>query len=86
MRYGIDAKLFDWLDEITAECPRKQAGRDRAQRRERRTDRNMVHVGWEVSEFETWKRKAGDERQAHVHHRDEIASHASRFLKIQCNL
>jgi hypothetical protein len=26
MRYGIDAKLFDWSDEITADCPRKQAG------------------------------------------------------------
>jgi hypothetical protein len=25
MGYGIDAKLFDWLDEITADCPRKQA-------------------------------------------------------------
>jgi hypothetical protein len=25
MRYGIDAKLFDWSDEITANCPRKQA-------------------------------------------------------------
>jgi hypothetical protein len=25
MRYGIDAKLFDWLDEITADCPSKQA-------------------------------------------------------------
>jgi hypothetical protein len=25
MRYGIDAKLFDWSDEITADCPRKQA-------------------------------------------------------------
>jgi hypothetical protein len=25
MRYGIDAKLLDWLDEITADCPRKQA-------------------------------------------------------------
>jgi hypothetical protein len=24
-RYGIDAKLFDWTDEITADCPRKQA-------------------------------------------------------------
>ena len=24
-RYGIDAKLFDWFDEITADCPRKQA-------------------------------------------------------------
>jgi hypothetical protein len=24
-RYGIDAKLFDWSDEITADCPRKQA-------------------------------------------------------------
>jgi hypothetical protein len=23
-RYGIDAKLFDWSDEITANCPRKQ--------------------------------------------------------------
>jgi hypothetical protein len=26
MRYGIDAKLFDWFDEITADGPRKQAG------------------------------------------------------------
>jgi len=25
LRCGIDAKLFDWLDEITADCPRKQA-------------------------------------------------------------
>ena len=25
MRYGIDAKLFDWSDEIVADCPRKQA-------------------------------------------------------------
>ena len=25
MRDGIDAKLFDWLDEITADYPRKQA-------------------------------------------------------------
>ena len=25
MRYGIDAKLFAWSDEITADCPRKQA-------------------------------------------------------------
>ena len=24
-RYSIDAKLFDWSDEITADCPRKQA-------------------------------------------------------------
>jgi hypothetical protein len=24
-RYGIDAKLFTWSDEITADCPRKQA-------------------------------------------------------------
>ena len=24
-RYGIDAKLFDWTDEITADRPRKQA-------------------------------------------------------------
>jgi hypothetical protein len=24
-RCGIDAKLFDWSDEITADCPRKQA-------------------------------------------------------------
>jgi transcription elongation factor Elf1 len=23
--YGIYAKLFDWSDEITADCPRKQA-------------------------------------------------------------
>ena len=25
MRYGIDAKLFEWFDEITADCPRTQA-------------------------------------------------------------
>ena len=25
MRYGIDEKLFAWSDEITADCPRKQA-------------------------------------------------------------
>jgi hypothetical protein len=25
MRYGIDAKLFDWSEEITADCQRKQA-------------------------------------------------------------
>jgi hypothetical protein len=24
-RYGIDGELFDWSDEITAECPPKQA-------------------------------------------------------------
>ena len=24
-RYGIDAKLFDWMDDITADCPRKRA-------------------------------------------------------------
>ena len=24
-RYGIDTKLFDWSDEITADCPRRQA-------------------------------------------------------------
>jgi hypothetical protein len=24
-RYGLDAKLFDWSDEITANFPRKQA-------------------------------------------------------------
>jgi hypothetical protein len=24
-RYGIDAKLFEWSDEITADRPRKQA-------------------------------------------------------------
>jgi hypothetical protein len=24
MRYGIDAKLFEWSDEITGDCPRKQ--------------------------------------------------------------
>jgi hypothetical protein len=23
-RYGIDAKLFEWSNEITADCPRKQ--------------------------------------------------------------
>jgi hypothetical protein len=25
LRYGIDAKLFTWSDEITADCPRKVA-------------------------------------------------------------
>jgi hypothetical protein len=25
-RYGIDAKPFDWSDEITADCPRKPSG------------------------------------------------------------
>ena len=25
MRYGIDAKLFDWSDEITADCPRRHS-------------------------------------------------------------
>jgi hypothetical protein len=24
-RYGIDAKLFDWSDEITADCPRRHS-------------------------------------------------------------
>jgi hypothetical protein len=24
-KYGMDAKLFEWSDEITADCPRKQA-------------------------------------------------------------
>ena len=24
-RYGVDTKLFDWSDEVTADCPRKQA-------------------------------------------------------------
>jgi hypothetical protein len=24
-RRGRDAKLIDWLDELTAECPKKQA-------------------------------------------------------------
>ena len=24
VRYGIDAKLFDWSDEITADCPRSR--------------------------------------------------------------
>jgi hypothetical protein len=26
-RYGIEAKLFDWSDEITADCPRKIANK-----------------------------------------------------------
>jgi hypothetical protein len=26
-RYGIDAKLFDWADEFTADCPRKLANK-----------------------------------------------------------
>jgi len=26
MRYGIDAKLFDWSDEITVDCPRRHSG------------------------------------------------------------
>jgi len=25
MRYGVDAKVFDWYDEIMASCPRNQA-------------------------------------------------------------
>jgi hypothetical protein len=25
-RYGIDAKLFDWSAQITADCPRKHSG------------------------------------------------------------
>jgi hypothetical protein len=25
-RYGIDGKLFEWSDAITADCPRKQVG------------------------------------------------------------
>jgi hypothetical protein len=25
LRYGIDAKLFEWTDEITTDCWRKQA-------------------------------------------------------------
>jgi hypothetical protein len=24
-RYGLDGKLFQWSDELTADCPRKQA-------------------------------------------------------------
>lgn len=24
-KYGRDAKLFDWSDELTADCPRKRA-------------------------------------------------------------
>jgi len=27
-RYGLDAKLSDWSDEITADCPRKQVHDD----------------------------------------------------------
>ena len=26
MRYGIDAKLFEWSDEITDDFPRKHSG------------------------------------------------------------
>jgi hypothetical protein len=26
-RYGIDAKLFEWSEEITADCPRKIANK-----------------------------------------------------------
>jgi hypothetical protein len=26
VRYGIDAKLFEWSDEIAADCPRKHSG------------------------------------------------------------
>jgi hypothetical protein len=33
MRYVVDAKLFDWPDEITADCPRKQAKLERTVRR-----------------------------------------------------
>jgi hypothetical protein len=24
-RYDLDTKLFEWMDELTADCPRKQA-------------------------------------------------------------
>jgi hypothetical protein len=33
MRYGIDAKLFEWSDEITADFPRKHSGNLRPVRR-----------------------------------------------------
>jgi hypothetical protein len=32
-RYGIDAKLFDWSDEVTADCPRASARLERPVRR-----------------------------------------------------
>ena len=31
LRYGIDAKLFEWTDQITTDCWRKQAQTDARQ-------------------------------------------------------
>jgi hypothetical protein len=42
MRYGIDAKLFEWSDEITADCPRKQARNLNDQCGARRPDLSKV--------------------------------------------
>jgi hypothetical protein len=42
MRYGIDAKLFDWSDETTADCPRRQARNLNDQRGARRPDLSKV--------------------------------------------
>jgi len=42
MRYGIDAKLFAWSDEIKADCPRKQAPNLNDQRGARCPDLSKV--------------------------------------------
>jgi hypothetical protein len=47
-RYAIDAKLFDWSDEITADCPRK-AG-DESQRYLWRAMSEFVEGGVTITE------------------------------------
>ena len=42
IRYGIDAKLFAWSDEIKADCPRKQAPNLNDQRGARCPDLSKV--------------------------------------------
>ena len=42
MRYGIDVKLFEWSDEVTADCPRKQARNFNGQCGARRPDLSKV--------------------------------------------
>jgi hypothetical protein len=42
LRYGIDAKLFDWSDEITADCPRRRSGNLYDQCGARRPDLSKV--------------------------------------------
>jgi hypothetical protein len=42
--YAIDAKLFDWSDEITADCPRKQARNSAISRSSR--PRSFFHMAF----------------------------------------